>query len=117
MAVCGAIMERSVGPREFSQSVISVIKRIPRGRVATYGMIATLAGNPRGARQVVRLLHTRSKADRLPWHRVINASGRIALKPGQGLELQRAMLIAEGVEVGPSGQVNLSRFLWRPRVR
>lgn len=101
---------------EFTRLVCRAIKRIPKGRVATYGMIAALAGNPRAARQVVRVLHTRSKTENLPWHRVINASGKIALKPGQGFELQRAMLADEGVEATSRGQVNLKMYLWRPQV-
>ncbi|GAB4327849.1 MAG: hypothetical protein Kow0074_23380 [Candidatus Zixiibacteriota bacterium] len=99
---------------EFTRAVSQTIKRIPRGRVATYGLIAMLAGNPRAARQVVRILHTRSKIDKLPWHRVINASGKIALKPGQGFEMQRAMLAEEGVETSSTGQIDLDRYLWRP---
>ena len=101
----------------FHQSVIRVIKRIPKGRVASYGMIAMLAGNPRAARQVVRTLNTASREARLPWHRVINREGRIALKPGQGFELQRAMLIDEGVSVSPDGQIDLEKYLWSPRRR
>ncbi|MBD3299702.1 MAG: DNA methyltransferase [candidate division Zixibacteria bacterium] len=100
----------------FTRIICRTVKRIPKGRVATYGMIATLAGNPRAARQVVRVLHTRSKTDNLPWHRVINAAGKIALKPGQGFELQRALLADEGVEVSSTGRVDLKVYLWRPRV-
>lgn len=105
------------GEPSFHQRAIRVIKRIPRGRVAFYGMIALLAGNPRAARQVVRALNTAPKAERLPWHRVINREGRIALRPGQGFELQRALLIDEGVNVSPDGQINLEKYLWSPRVR
>ncbi len=102
--------------REFTWLVCRTIKRIPKGRVATYGMIATLAGNPRAARQVVRVLHTNSKTDNLPWHRVINAAGNIALKRGRGFELQRALLANEGVEVTSTGRVDLKTYLWKPRV-
>ena len=81
----------------FTQAVIEVLKNIPEGRVLTYGRAAALAGNTRAARQVSRLLHSLSRKYELPWHRVINAQGRISLKPGQGLEEQQALLEAEGV--------------------
>jgi len=99
----------------FHQRVIKLIKRIPRGRVATYGQIARLAGSPRGARQVVRTLHSSSEKEGLPWHRVVNAQGRIALRPGDGYELQRALLEAEGVVFSGAGAIDLDSFLWKPR--
>jgi len=98
----------------FHERVIAVIKKIPRGKVATYGQIAALAGNPRAARQVVRTLHTASRSARLPWHRVINAQGRVSLKPDQGGELQRAMLEKERVRFGLEGAIDLDRYLWKP---
>lgn len=98
----------------FSEVAINIIKAIPEGKVATYGQIARLAGNPRGARQVVRLLHSRSEKDRLPWHRVINREGRISLKPGYGYELQKSMLEDEGVTFKLGDRIDLSKFLWSP---
>lgn len=71
----------------FTQDVVTIIRAIPAGRVATYGQIARLAGNPRAARQVVRILHSMSQAERLPWHRVVNAKGEIS----QGIEQQLAL--------------------------
>ena len=62
---------------EFEDRVKDVIKSIPRGKVATYAQVAALAGNHQAARQVVRVLHTSSAKDRLPWHRVINSRGGI----------------------------------------
>lgn len=97
------------------QRIKTCIKRIPRGRVATYGQIAAMAGNPRGARQVVRVLHASSTKDKLPWHRVINRTGRISLPSGSGYELQRAMLADEGVAFGLNDRVDLDRFGWHPR--
>lgn len=99
----------------FHQRVIEMIKRIPRGKVAAYGQIATMAGDPRGARQVVRILHTSSEKQKLPWHRVINRLGRISLKPGHGYELQKALLEREGVIFDREENIDLKRFLWRPR--
>jgi methylated-DNA-protein-cysteine methyltransferase-like protein len=65
----------------FSQRVKDVIKKIPRGKIATYGQSAACAGNPRAARQVVWTLNSSSRKDKLPWHRVINSKGQISLKP------------------------------------
>ena len=97
---------------DFSDSVIQKIKAIPRGHVATYGQIAALAGSPRAARQVVRLLHSSSRKHGLPWHRVINRLGAIALAPGQGYEVQKAMLEDEGVAFDEKGRIDLSRYGW-----
>ncbi|MDP8228564.1 MAG: MGMT family protein, partial [Candidatus Electryoneaceae bacterium] len=72
----------------FYQSVKAIIKRIPTGKVATYGQIAAYAGNPQAARQVVRVLHTSARKDNLPWYRVVNRLGRISLKKGSGYEEQ-----------------------------
>jgi methylated-DNA-protein-cysteine methyltransferase-like protein len=103
--------EKKVSP--FSEDVKELIRKIPRGKVATYGQIAACAGNPLGARQVVRILHTSSGKDRLPWHRVINRKGRIALKPGQGYEMQKALLQKEGVKFDVYDCIDLKRYLWK----
>ncbi len=99
---------------EFEDKAKGAIKSIPRGRVATYAQIAALAGNARGARQVVRVLHASSEKEHLPWHRVINSRGGISLKPGRGFERQRALLRAEGVTVRRLGRVDLEKFRWEP---
>jgi methylated-DNA-protein-cysteine methyltransferase related protein len=101
----------------FHQKVVSLIRQIPKGNVATYGQVAALAGNNRAARQVARSLHSSAEKEGLPWHRVINSRGRISLPPGGGFELQREMLIAEGVIFTPDGSVDLGRFGWNPRPR
>ncbi|MFK4763767.1 MGMT family protein [Desulfobaculum sp. SPO524] len=98
----------------FTRRIIEVIRRIPRGRVATYGGVARLAGNARAARQVTRVLHTLSQKEGLPWQRVINREGRISLRPGAGYETQRRALQAEGVHVDDTGRVNLEEYLWTP---
>jgi methylated-DNA-protein-cysteine methyltransferase-like protein len=100
----------------FTARAIEVIRAIPRGKVASYALVAAAAGSPRAARQVVRVLHTLSRIERLPWHRVINSRGSIALKPGSGFEEQKALLESEGVAVGPEGSVDLAKRLWRPRL-
>ena len=99
--------------QDTSRRIIDLVRRIPRGRVAAYGQIAVMAGMPNGARQVARLLHSSSGAHRLPWHRVINASGGISLPAGSGGMLQRAMLEKEGV-VFHNDKVDLRRHAWRP---
>ena len=96
----------------FTDELVEIIRAIPRGKVATYGQIATLAGDPRGARQVSRLLAGGSRKYDLPWHRVINSKGCISLPPGGGLEEQKSRLEAEGVEVSEAGCLSLKRFQW-----
>ncbi|MCF3942964.1 MGMT family protein [Oceanobacillus alkalisoli] len=94
----------------FTEKVIQIIKDIPEGKVMTYGQIAKLAGNPRAARQVARILHTMSKKYHLPWHRVINAKGQIAMKEEEKFNEQRLSLEAEGVEVDDKGRVDLKKY-------
>ncbi|UCD63854.1 MAG: MGMT family protein [Candidatus Zixiibacteriota bacterium] len=101
--------------KDFSQRAKNTIKRIPKGKVATYGQIAALAGSPRGARRVVWLLHSSSLKDKLPWHRVVNKQGEISLARGRGYEIQKQLLMGEGVTFSLDGRIDLDRFLWRPR--
>ena len=98
----------------FSRRVKRVIRGIPKGKVATYGRVTTYAGNPRGARQVVRVLHSSTRKEKLPWHRVVNREGRIALKPDYGYEIQKALLEKEGVEFGKNDAIDLAQYLWSP---
>jgi methylated-DNA-protein-cysteine methyltransferase-like protein len=97
-----------------TQRIKDIIKKIPRGKVATYGQIATVAGNPRAARLVIWVLNSSSQKDKLPWHRVINGKGKISLKPGHGYEIQKAMLLKEGVKFNEKDAIDFSRFLWIP---
>jgi methylated-DNA-protein-cysteine methyltransferase-like protein len=96
----------------FSERVKKVIKQIPSGKVATYGQIAFLAGNPRGARQVSWILHSCSKKDTLPWHRIINSKGRISLPVNQGYNIQKVLLEKEGIDFDEDGSINLDLYLW-----
>ena len=98
----------------FTTRAVAVLEAIPRGKVATYGLVAAAAGSPLGARQVVRILHSMSRRLRLPWHRVIGSRGTISLPRGLGFETQRTLLRREGVKVSPEGRVDLSKYLWRP---
>ena len=91
-----------------------VVAAIPPGKVATYGGVAALAGLGRGARLVGRTLRDLPQGSKLPWHRVINAQGRISLPPrSPGHREQRRRLEAEGVEFSLAGKVPLRQFLWR----
>lgn len=81
----------------FTIKVVKIIKSIPFGKVMTYGQIAFIAGNPFGARQVSRILHTLSLKEKLPWHRVINSKGMISLGGELGL-IQRSMLVDELIQ-------------------
>ncbi|MBU8878391.1 MGMT family protein [Bacillus sp. FJAT-29790] len=98
----------------FTEKVIAIIKQIPSGRVMTYGQIAKLAGSPRGARQVVRILHSMSKKHQLPWHRVINSKGEIGLKAEEHFNIQKLSLESEGVTFLPDGSIDLKLFLFTP---
>jgi len=100
--------------QSFTIRVIEAIRTIPPGRVATYGQIAGMAGNLRAARQVARILHACSHTQGLPWHRVVNREGRIALAASRGYEDQKRLLETEGVRFDGTGRIDLERFLWRP---
>jgi methylated-DNA-protein-cysteine methyltransferase related protein len=104
-------------PREtpFTREVKRVLRTVPRGRVATYGQIAALAGRERAARGVAWILHSSSEAAGLPWHRIIGGGGAISLPRGRGYEEQKRRLLAEGVVIGPRGRIDLKRYRWEPR--
>lgn len=97
--------------------ILAVVRRIPRGRVSTYGRVAELAGLPGQARLVGYALAAAEDGSGVPWHRVINAQGGISTRsvgPG-GSVLQRLRLEEEGVEFNARGRVSLERYVWRPR--
>jgi methylated-DNA-protein-cysteine methyltransferase-like protein len=97
------------------QRIYRVVRRIPRGRVATYGQIAELAGLAGHARQVGYALHATPEAEDLPWHRVVNARGQISL-PALAGDIQRQLLEQEGV-IFSGERIDLARYRWRPRAR
>jgi len=100
----------------FTELVIDIIQAIPRGKVATYGQIAKMAGNPHGARQVVWILHSSTKKNNLPWHRVINSKGEVAINDPNGKSEQRELLLDEGVEFKSEFRVDLYRYLWNSTI-
>ncbi len=95
------------------QRIYRVVRRIPKGRVATYGQVATEAGLPRRARLVGHALSHLPQGTKLPWHRVINARGEISQRGG-GEREQAKRLRREGVAVDRRGRVDLSLFRWEP---
>ena len=100
------------------QRVWAAVKRIPYGRVATYGQIAALVGMPRHARQAGYALAATPENKKIPWHRVINARGKISLRlkhwDSGSDDFQRILLEAEGVKFDSGGRVDLKRFRWQP---
>ena len=93
----------------FDAAVLALVARIPRGRVATYGQLAALAGKPRSARAVGKVM---SRAVGVPWHRVVNSEGGISRRSRMtGMVTQRIRLEQEGVAF-KRGRVMLSRFRW-----
>jgi len=111
-----AASEDSEHLQRLFRAIKAVIRKIPRGFVATYGQIAELAGIPGGARIAAAALKTSKPTDQLPWQRVIGKAGalrgRIAIHDPVGAAIQRELLAAEGVEVGDTGLVALDRFGW-----
>ncbi|HUL75817.1 MAG TPA: MGMT family protein [Vicinamibacteria bacterium] len=94
----------------FFGRVYDLVREIPLGRVATYGQIAVLLGVPRGARAVGWALRALPEEEqrRVPWHRVIGTGGRISPRAGPGPQIQRRLLVAEGVGFR-NGRVDLAR--------
>ena len=100
---------------KFTERVIQVIQQIPPGNVMTYGQIAKLAGSPRGARQVVRILHSSSHKYELPWHRVINAKGEIGIRNEELSFDQKMKLEQEGVQI-QNDKIDLVKYRYHPRI-
>jgi len=101
----------------FYRQVYQLVQQIPPGQVATYGQIAALLGNPRAARAVGWALHRLpdGKSDRVPWHRVINAQGRISTSCREHPACeQRRRLEAEGVRFDAMDRISLGEYRWEP---
>ena len=100
-------------PKGAYARIYRVVRRIPKGRVATYGQGAKLAGLGGHARQVGYALAA-DLGEGVPWHRVVNAQGQISRRSVDGPEeLQRELLEEEGVEFSASGRIDLVRYRWR----
>lgn len=100
---------------ELAQMILSVVIQIPYGKVASYGQVAKLAGLPKHARLVGRVLGQLESGHDVPWYRVINSQGKIRVNQldEQGMNIQQALLLAENVVV-IDGKVNMKIFGWQP---
>lgn len=98
----------------FTEKALNIIKQIPAGKIMTYGQVAATAGSPRAARQVTRILHSMSDKHNLPWHRIVNKQGQIAISDEEARFFQRKSLQEEGVDVDSNNQIDLERFRFEP---
>ncbi len=97
------------------EKIYDVVKQIPKGKVATYGLVALLAGNPRLARVVGYALHVNPEPGVIPCHRVVNRKGEVSVAFAFGGEnMQRILLSEEGIEFTPEGKIDLNKYLWKP---
>lgn len=98
---------------ELAQMILAVVALIPLGKVASYGQVAALAGLPRHARLVGRVLSRMDESSQIPWHRVINSQGRISLSrlDDSGYNEQQARLLSEGI-LFQNGKVSFKQFGW-----
>ena len=95
------------------ERIYSIVRQIPKGKVATYGQVARLAGNV-GPRQVGYALHALPTGNTIAWHRVINAQGKISLRRGSDCHItQRLLLEAEGIAFEANGQTSLKKYRWQ----
>jgi methylated-DNA-protein-cysteine methyltransferase-like protein len=101
---------------DFSEKVIAAIRKIPKGKVATYGQIAGIAGKTHAARGVSWILHSSSKAEKLPWQRVLNSKGRISFPKGSThYAKQKRLLQKEGVLFLEDDEIDLVKFQWKKK--
>ncbi len=94
------------------ERVYALVRRVPRGRVVTYGQVARALGMPRGARTVGWAMRV-CQDPRVPWHRVVNAQGKVSLRPTMGYQEQRARLKEEGVRFDCAGKIDLGKYAWK----
>lgn len=100
----------------FTKKVLAYIKKIPSGKVASYGQIAALSGKPQGSRGVGWILHSCTRSHQLPWQRVLGSTGKISF-PSYSKEFkeQRRLLGREGVIVSENGKVDLEKYGWKKK--
>lgn len=106
-------------PHEQTLRIVGAIKAVPLGKVASYGQIALIAEHPRGAggaREVVRVLNSMSRKENLPWWRIVRRDGAIALPAGDGAELQRELLVREGIIFDMDGKIPRASFWNGPQM-
>jgi methylated-DNA-protein-cysteine methyltransferase-like protein len=111
------VKKAAAKPRsELYRKIYAVVRKIPMGKVASYGQVARVAGLERHARVVGYALHSlkNGNPEKVPWQRVINAKGYISLKDFDGgAIIQRKLLESEGIEFGPNDKVDWNRFGWK----
>lgn len=102
----------------FTKKVMAVVKKIPKGRVATYGQIAALAGQPSSARGVGWILNSCSRVYQLPWQRVINSKGKISFDPqSKEHRIQKKLLQQEKIQFLIDGSISLTDYGWKKKPR
>ena len=95
----------------FKDAVLDIVKKIPFGKVTTYGTVATLAGQPRGARLVAGILH--AEEEEIPWQRIVNRHGFISIRGCYYTkDFQKKLLEEEGIEVTPDFMIDLDKYGW-----
>ncbi len=95
------------------EKIYDAVRKIPRGKVCTYGQIAAMAGNPRWSRVVGYALHVNPEPGTIPCHRVVTRNGEVSTAFAFGGEnMQRLLLAEEGIEFLEDGRVDLKRFIW-----
>ena len=100
---------------ELSLKIIHTIKKIPKGKVATYAQVARLSGRPKATRRVVWILHACSKSHDLPWQRVLNSYGKIAFHPSTShFRHQKKLLMKEGIKFNDD-LIDLKKFGWKKK--
>lgn len=100
----------------FREAVKKVVRRIPKGRLASYGQVAMLAGYPQRPRQVGMVLRGLPEGTKLPWHRVVNQQGYVPSKGrwwGAMVQIQR--IREEGIPVDDGGNLDLAAHRWNPK--
>ena len=109
----GELVHNKTVTDELALLILAVVVTIPVGKVASYGQVAALAGLPKHARLVGRVLSRMDDSSEVPWHRVINAQGRISLSrlDDLGFNEQQARLLSEGVVI-KNGKINFKDFGW-----
>lgn len=99
----------------FTDRVYDMVRRVPRGRVVSYGGVAALLGQPRAARGVGRALNALPEGSDVPWWRVVNRNGEISIRGVlHGAVLQRRLLRAEGIRFDAAGRIDWQRYGWTP---
>ena len=113
----GKVPKNKAPGQAFAEKVLAVVRKIPRGKVLTYGQVATLVGSPRASRIVGGVLFRLGPGTRLPWQRVLNTQGKLSTyRVGCGTE-QRSRLEAEGLSFNREGAIDLKRHQWWPSAR